>query len=121
MTYRDRNLAHAQGPSGYRIVIIERRKYINVDEKPTFEGEDCPGQSGRFMVDRATGEVFTIKGYGQRGQRIGTLEALAAQYRAASATYHPAARAFSETRGSRCARWHTPKQPQLTLIKGGRS
>ena len=97
--------SRAWTPSGYRVVTVERRKYILVDEIPTFEGVDCPGQSGRFMVDRATGEVYTIRGYGKRGHRIGTLAGLAEQYRAGSATFDPEARAHMETRRSDVARW----------------
>ena len=82
----NRNMAQ-RGPSGYRIVAIDRRKYVAIDEILTFEGRDCPGQSGRFMVERATGRVFTIRGYGQRGHYIGTVEGLTEQYRAGSATF----------------------------------
>lgn len=87
----NKNLAHARGPSGYRIVVVDRRKYLAIDEVPTFEGSDCPGQSGRFLVDKATGDVYTIRGYGQRGHRIGTVADLTEKYRACSATFRPAA------------------------------
>ena len=103
----NRHLAAPDGPSGYRVVVIERRKYLAVDEIPTFEGQDCAGQAGRFLVDRADGSVFTIRGYGQRGHRIGTLASLTATYRAGTATYPggPRPTAHVEDRYSRAARW----------------
>ena len=38
----------------YTKTVKERRKYLCLDD----------GTSGAFMVDRQTGEVFNIKGYG---------------------------------------------------------
>lgn len=105
---QNRNLAQSRGPSGYRVVVVERRKYLAVDEVPTFEGNDCAGQSGRFLVDRETGVVFTIRGYGQRGDRIGTLSRLAVQYREGSATFNAAAGCHWETGGSHVATWPQP-------------
>lgn len=101
----NRNCSLSAGPSGYRIVADDRRKYIAIDEVPTFEGLDCAGRGGRFLVDRASGTVFTIRGYGQRGHRVGTLEHLAAQYREGTATYRPDARVHVESGRSRVARW----------------
>lgn len=48
-----------------RVRVRERKKYITVDV----------GSPGKFMVDRQTGEIFGIKGYGQvhRGHQYGTL------------------------------------------------
>ena len=46
------------------------RRWIALDE----------GSSGRFLLDKATGEVYTIKAYGRPNRRIGTLETLTAQY-----------------------------------------
>lgn len=45
------------------------RKYANVD---------C-GDSGKYMIDLATGEIFGIKAYGviHRGHRFGTLDTIA--------------------------------------------
>ena len=42
------------------------RKYVNIDV----------GDSGKYMVDIATGEIFGIKAYGviHRGHRYGTLD-----------------------------------------------
>jgi len=51
--------------------VKERRKYLALDR----------GTSGYFLVDRATGEVFSIKGYGVPNRRVGTVEELTAQYR----------------------------------------
>jgi hypothetical protein len=55
----------------------ERRKYIALDE----------GRSGRFLVDKATGVVFTIKAYGTTNRRIGTLAELTAQFDVGTASY----------------------------------
>jgi len=38
----------------YKITIKEKQKYIYIDF----------GQSGGFMVEKATGNIFNIKGYG---------------------------------------------------------
>jgi hypothetical protein len=46
------------------------RRWIALDE----------GSSGRFLLDKATGEVYTIKAYGRPNQRIGTLETMTALY-----------------------------------------
>src|SRR5258708_470804 len=59
----------------YTIVAIDRRKYVAIDETC---GE--VHHSGRFLVDRATGEVYSIRGYGQRGHRVGTVAGLTEQY-----------------------------------------
>ena len=44
------------------------RKYVNIDV----------GDSGKYMVDIATGEIFGIKAYGviHRGHRFGTLDTI---------------------------------------------
>ena len=86
----------------YRIVGETRRGYITIDEA---DADGGPSRSGRFMVARATGEVFTIRGYGKKGYRIGTLADLTGDYRAASATFRPDARCHTETSRSRVARW----------------
>jgi hypothetical protein len=86
----------------YKIVAIDRRKYVAIDE--TDEGPSVH-RSGRFLVDREDGTVYTIKGYGQKGYRIGTLSGLAQQYREGTATFRPEATAHTETTHSRVARW----------------
>jgi hypothetical protein len=76
-----------------RIVATDRRKYIAVDEADAFEGElQDHHRGGRFLVDRATGVVYTIEGYGKRGRACGTLEGLTVDFTLASATYNPEAR-----------------------------
>ena len=100
----NRNLA-----SSWRccIVVIERRKYLAIDEADAND-DGSPSEyhrSGRFMVDRETGVVFTIRGYGQRGDRIGTLEGLAARYREGSATFRPNANTHREFTHSHVASW----------------
>lgn len=110
----NRDLAKQRSaPSGYRIVVVVRRKYLAVDEIPTFEGRDCSGQSGRFLVDRETAEVFTIRGYGQRGWRVGTLETLTEKFRAGSATFDPAAGCHWETSRGHVATWPTPRPKKV--------
>lgn len=48
--------------------IIPGKKYTKVDV----------GNSGKYMVDNATGEIFGIKGYGviHKGHRYGTLDTI---------------------------------------------
>lgn len=115
------NLAHSRGRSGYRIVVVERRKYLAIDEVPTFDGEDCPSQSGRFLIDRATSVVYSIKGYGQRGWRVGTVEGLTAQYLAGSATFNRDAGGHVATRHSRVASWggHPSQLAPIIPLRGG--
>lgn len=62
------NLACPANLDGAKTVIVPGRKYDKVDQ----------GGSGRFMVEKATGEIFGIKGYGKvhRGHRSGTLETI---------------------------------------------
>lgn len=55
---------------------IERKKYIALDN----------GSSGRFLVDRLTHRVFTIKAYGVKNYDCGTLESLTMRYLEAIAT-----------------------------------
>lgn len=52
-----------------RTRIVPGKKYDKVNV----------GGSGRFMVDRATGEIYGIKGYGQihKGRTYGTLDGIA--------------------------------------------
>ncbi len=108
----NRNLAASSSwlAGGWRIAIVAetRRKYVLVDETDAYNGEPPRldvSRSGRFMVDRSSGEVFTIRGYGQRGHRIGSLAGLTASYRAGSATYVAGSRTHMETGHSLVASW----------------
>ena len=87
----NRNLAH-NGPSGYvgstSRSMRSRRSRVAI----------ARAKSGRFLVDRETGEVFTILSYGKRGHRVGTLERLTTKYLEGTATFWPAGRADGETR-----------------------
>ena len=47
-----------------RIVVKVRTKYILLDV------EEGPSRSGRFMVDRETGTVYGILGYGKVNKRM---------------------------------------------------
>lgn len=53
-------------------VARPRRKFIALDS----------GDSGVFLLEKATRRVFTIKGYGVPNRYVGTLEELTAQYEA---------------------------------------
>lgn len=111
----NRNLAVSRDwrPNGWevRIVAEDRRKYIAVDETDAYQGELMADvhRSGRFLVDRATGVVYTIEGYGRKGHRVGTLEGLTAKFVEATATYNPEARAHVETSRSKVASWKGAK------------
>ncbi len=52
---------------------INRRRFIALDE-----GKVC--RSGRFLVERETGDVYSIKAYGVPNRKIGTIATLTAQY-----------------------------------------
>jgi hypothetical protein len=52
-------------------VARERRKYIAMDS----------GTGGVYLVNRATGDVYSIKAYGVPNRRLGSLAELTARYR----------------------------------------
>lgn len=49
--------------TGWKGHATDRRKYIALDEE--VNGEHFA--SGHFLIDRETGDIWTIRGYGQRG------------------------------------------------------
>jgi hypothetical protein len=53
----------------------DRTKFIACDRR----------DSGVFLVDRATGDVYSIKGYGRPNRKVGTVVGLTAAYNAATA------------------------------------
>lgn len=53
---------------------IDRNKLIALDH----------GSSGAFLVEKATGTVFQIRGYGKKGRPVGHIDALIARYREAN-------------------------------------
>ena len=59
-------------------VLRPKRRYINIDV----------GDSGRYMVERETGQVYGIKAYGviHRGYRYGTVEEFTASLLQRTAT-----------------------------------
>jgi len=67
--------------SYYPKTATERSRWIRLDKGGEFN------RSGEFVVDRATGEVYTIKAYGRPNRRIGTLASLTAEFSAATATH----------------------------------
>lgn len=104
----------------YVIVVSERRKYLAVDEADANENGSASDmhRSGRFMVDRETSVVYTIRGYGQRGDRIGTLATLTAKFREGSASFQPEAGCHVETGRSRVASWgKTPERLMLRVVQ----
>lgn len=58
----------------YAKTAKERRKYIALDR----------GTGGAFLVDKATGDVWTIKGYGVAGRRVMHISDWAAYWTAAT-------------------------------------
>ena|SRR6478672_7060862 len=52
----------------------DRKKYIALDR----------GSSGAFLLDKATGAVYSIKAYGKPNRAIGHIAELTAKYRAAT-------------------------------------
>lgn len=90
-----------------RILASNRTKYIAIDETDALDGKvlDDVHLSGRFLVDRATGRVYTIAGYGRKGNYAGELAALTAKFVEATATFDPNARAHVERGQARVASW----------------
>ncbi len=91
----------------YQHVARDRRKYIALDR----------GDSGVYLVDKATGDVFTIKGYGVPKRRVGTLAELTDEYRrgarinpADPGRLLPAAHPIYQTR-ERVPQWSVPVSP----------
>ena len=58
----------------YAKTAKDRSKYIALDD----------GTSGAFLVEKLTGDVWTIKGYGRKNRRVGTLDELIAHYQDAN-------------------------------------
>ena len=48
-------LENGRPTEAYLVTSVTKKKYINIDF----------GTSGAFMVEKATGDIFNIKGYGQ--------------------------------------------------------
>jgi hypothetical protein len=98
----NRNLAHF-----FKVDVIAetRRTYISIDEIDDGDTPPYVHRGGLFLIDRETGVVYTIRGYGQRGYRLTTMATLAAKYREGSASFRPDQGFHTETRGSRVARW----------------
>lgn len=59
---------------GHRKHARDRKKFVALDE----------GDSGVFLVEKETGKVFTIKGYGRPNHYVGMIEELTAKYIAAT-------------------------------------
>lgn len=84
------------------IVAIDRRRYIAIDEADSAETEH---RTGRFLIDTTDGTVYTIKGYGQRGRRVGTVQDLIEKCQAATATYNDRTKAHRESVTTRIGTW----------------
>jgi hypothetical protein len=54
----------------YRKYAKERRRFIALDT----------GDSGRFLLDKVSGEIYSIKAYGVPNRRLGTIDELIADY-----------------------------------------
>lgn len=57
---------------GRKVVFEEAKKYIKIDI------DNNGSRSGRFMIDKATGEIYGIKAYGQinKNHYYGTLDTI---------------------------------------------
>ena len=55
-----------------KVTIVEGKKYVKVDI----------GNSGRYMIELSTGNIYGIKAYGviHRGHHFGTLDTIHAYY-----------------------------------------
>lgn len=63
-----------------RKTVKPRNKYVALDR----------GTSGAFLVEKATGMVWSIKAYGVPNRMLGTLEDMTAKYREATGSGHAA-------------------------------
>lgn len=65
------SLAPTYDGEHYAVTVKDKRKYINIDK----------GTSGWLMVEKATGDVYGISGYGvpNKGRRYGNIDNLAAE------------------------------------------
>lgn len=75
----ERNRNQRPGDRPVRFEVKERRLYLAIDE---VDG------GGRFLVDRFSGDVYGIEGYGKRGRRLGHIEALTERFNNATSE-HP--------------------------------
>ena len=97
-----------QDTANHRTIAEDRKKYIAIDEVDR-----------RFLIDKETGVVYSIKGDGQRGYRVGTVESMPASYRKATASFDPNSSVHMEARGSNLAT--SPRRPGLTVLQGGQA
>ena len=83
-----------QNVAGHPMTVVasDRRKYIAIDEVDRGATPPYFYRNGRFLVDQADGRVYTIRGYGQRGDPIGSLVPMALRYREATRTFDPSSR-----------------------------
>ena len=83
-----------QNVAGHPMTVVasDRRKYIAIDEVDRGATPPYYYRNGRFLVDRADGRVYAIRGYGQRGEPIGSLVPMALRYREATRTFDPSSR-----------------------------
>jgi len=61
-----------------RVFLSNRSRYVAFDTSTSGGQHDL---SGLFLIDKADGSVYTIKGYGKRGYHVGTVRGLTAAYR----------------------------------------
>jgi len=104
-------------------IAEDRKKYIAIDEvdrdaTAPFHYPHISHRGGRFLIDRETGVVYSIKGYGQRGYRVGTVESLTESYRQATATFDPSLHAYQMGRNMVAS--SPQRRPGLTVLQGGR-
>ncbi len=59
----------------------DRSKYIALDRGGEFN------RSGVFLLDKATGIVWSIKGYGVKNRQLGHIDALTAKYESGRSTF----------------------------------
>jgi hypothetical protein len=115
---------HRTGGWYQKAIAEDRKKYIAIDEvdrdaTPPFHYPHISHRGGRFLIDKETGVVYSIKGYGQRGYRVGTVESMPASYRKATASFDPNSSVHMEARGSNLAT--SPRRPGLTVLQGGQA
>lgn len=120
----NQDVAHTRTGGWYMKPIAEdRKKYIAIDEvdrdaTAPFHYPHISHRGGRFLIDRNDGVVYTIKGYGQRGYRVGTVESLTRRYREATATFDPSL--HMHAMGRDMVAVAPQRKSGLTVLQGGR-
>ena len=115
-----------QNIAGHPIKVIaeDRRKYIVVDEvdadaTPPYRYPHIAHRGGRFMIDRETGAVHSIRGYGKAHYRVGDVAELTQRYREGTESFGDRPSRVHVEHGHAKVASAPPRR--FAVIQGGRS